>query len=45
MGIPRYMQFAVWFKNGGWDDEGSVLYSGGISGQISNVVEFSLNGL
>lgn len=38
------MQFAVWYKNGGWYDEGSICYAGGISGEISDIVEFALNG-
>lgn len=42
--VDGCMQFAVWYKNGGWYDEGSICYAGGISGEIPNVVEFALNG-
>ena len=38
-----YMQFAIWY-NGTWYDEGSICYSGGIGGELSNIVEFALNG-
>ena len=37
-----FMQFAVWFKNGGWYDEGSICYSDGIGGEITDVIEFAL---
>ena len=39
-----FMEFAIWYSNDGWYDEGSVCYSGGIGGKIENVVEFALNG-
>ena len=39
-----FMQFAIWYKNGGWYDEGSIRYSGGIDGKIEDVVEFALIG-
>lgn len=35
------IEMAIYFENGGWSDEGSEIYAGGISGHL-NVVEFAL---
>jgi hypothetical protein len=37
-----FYQIGIWFENGGWYDEGSICYSGGIGGEIPDVVEFAL---
>ena len=37
-----YMCFAVYVGDGVWYDEGSLIYAGGISGKIDDIVEFAI---